>query len=246
MFDYTKTPKAQMKIAIMQPYIFPYIGYFQLINAVDKFIFYDDVNFIKSGWINRNQILLNGSKNLFTVPLKSASSFQNINETLIHSEIYLKWKKKFIKSIEQSYKKAPYFSSVFPLIQSVFEMSYHSIADLTINSIASVSNYLDLDTVFETSSEKYPETKGMEKAERLINICQINQSNTYINPSGGKELYQKDTFKKQDIDLLFIESELTPYPQFNNDFVAGLSIIDVLMFNSKEDVKKMLNQYHLV
>ncbi len=235
-----------MKIAIMQPYFFPYLGYFQLINAVDKLVFYDDVNFIKGGWINRNQILLNGSKNLFTVPLKSASSFQTINETLIHPELHLKWKKKFIKSLEQSYKKSPYFSSVFPLIQSIFETQYYIIADLTINSITSISNYLEIETVFERSSQQYAITKGMEKAARLISICQLNNSATYINLSGGKELYQKETFKKQGINLLFIENELTPYPQFNSDFIPGLSIIDVLMFNSKEEVKKMLNQYHLV
>lgn len=235
-----------MKIAIMQPYIFPYIGYFQLISAVDKFVFYDDVNFIKGGWINRNQILLNGSKNLFTVPLKSASSFQTINETLIHSELYFKWKKKFIKSLEQSYKKAPYFDAVYPLIQQIFETKHTTIADLCIHSIKKVTNYLALEVVFEISSKKYSETKGIEKAERLINICQINQANTYINPIGGKELYQKDTFEKENINLFFIQNQLPSYPQFNNEFIPGLSIIDVLMFNSKEEVKKMLNQYHLV
>lgn len=246
LFNYTKTPKTQMKIAIMQPYIFPYIGYFQLIHAVDKFVFYDDVNFIKGGWVNRNNVLLNGNKNLFTVPLKSVSSFQTIHETLIHSEIYHKWRKKFIKSLEQSYKKSPHFSSVLPLIQSVFEIQHYNITDLTINSIASISNYLELETVFERSSQQYATTKGMEKATRLINICQINQAKTYINPSGGKELYQKETFKKQGIDLYFIENELTPYAQFKNDFIPGLSIIDVLMFNSKEEVKEMLNKYNLV
>lgn len=235
-----------MKIAIMQPYIFPYIGYFQLINAVDKFVFYDDVNYIKGGWINRNQILLNGKKNLFTIPLKNASSFQTISETLIHTNLYLIWKKKFLKSLEQSYKKAPFFDSVYPLIQQTFEANHTTITDLCIDSIKQVSNYIALEVVFETSSEKYPETKGMEKAERLIKICQSNQINTYINPAGGKELYQKNTFNKQGIDLFFIENQLTPYPQFNNDFVSGLSIIDVLMFNNKEDIKKMLNKYQLV
>lgn len=235
-----------MKIAIMQPYIFPYIGYFQLINAVDKFVFYDDVNYIKGGWINRNQILLNGNKNLFTLPLKNASSFQTISDTLIHTELYLKWKKKFLKSIEQSYKKAPFFEDVYILIQQIFDVKHTTIADLCIHSIKQVANYLSLEVVFESSSEKYHETKGMEKAERLINICQTNKANTYINPAGGKELYQKDTFKEQNIDLFFIENKLTPYPQFNNDFVPGLSIIDVLMFNSKENVKKILTQFTLV
>ena len=235
-----------MKIAIMQPYIFPYLGYFQLINAVDKFVFYDDVNYIKGGWINRNQILLNGNKNLFSIPLKNASSFQTISETLIHAELYLIWKKKFLKSLEQSYRKAPFFDDVYHLIQHVFELDNKTITELCIESIKQVSTYLELKTVFETSSQQYATTKGMEKAARLISICQLNCTDTYINPSGGKELYQKEYFKENGIDLFFIENQLPPYKQFNNDFVAGLSIIDVLMFNSKEEVKKMLNQYHLV
>ena len=233
-----------MKIAIMQPYIFPYIGYFQLISAVDKFVFYDDVNFIKRGWVNRNQILINNQSHLFSIPLKKASQNKLIKE--IETAIDDKWLSSFYTTLKTSYKKAPYFSSVLPLIQSVFEIQHCNITDLTINSIASISNYLELETVFERSSQQYVTTKGMEKATRLINICQINQAKTYINPSGGKELYQKEHFKENGIDLFFIENQLPPYKQFNNDFVAGLSIIDVLMFNSKEEVKKMLNQYHLV
>lgn len=233
-----------MKIAIMQPYFFPYLGYFQLINAVDKFVFYDDVNYIKSGWINRNQILINNQSHLFSIPLKKASQNKLIKE--IETAIDDKWLSSFYTTLKTSYKKAPYFSSVFPLIQSVFETQYYNIADLTINSITSISNYLELETVFERSSQQYATTKGMEKATRLITICQLNNSSTYINPSGGKELYQKETFKKQGIELFFIENQLAPYPQFDKDFVAGLSIIDVLMFNNKEDIKKMLNQYQLV
>lgn len=229
----------------MQPYIFPYLGYFQLINAVDKFVFYDDVNFIKGGWISRNHILLNGNKNLFTIPLKGASSFQTINETLIHSELYFKWKKKFLKSLEQSYKKAPYFDIVYSMILKNIDIKHTSIADLCINNIEQVANYLELKTVFELSSEKYSNTKNMERTERLISICKLNNATTYINPIGGKKLYHKDIFKKKNINLFFIQNQLPVYCQFNNDFIAGLSIIDVLMFNSKENVKKMLNQYTL-
>jgi hypothetical protein len=235
-----------MKIAVMQPYIFPYIGYFQLINAVDKFVFYDDVNYIKGGWINRNNILLNGKKNLFTIPLKNASSFQTINETEIHTQLYQIWVKKFLRSIEQSYKKAHNFDEIYHLIKKVFEINYKYISDLCIYSVELISNYLALNVGFEKSSEKYSNSKGFDKADRLINICQLNEVNTYINPSGGKELYQKETFKEHNIDLLFIENIITFYPQFNNDFVPTLSIIDVLMFNSKEAVIEMLNQYKLV
>ncbi len=235
-----------MKIAIMQPYIFPYIGYFQLINAVDVFVFYDDVNYIKGGWINRNKILVNNRKNLFTIPLKGSSSFQTIKETSIHPQLYGRWGKKFIKSLEQSYSKAPYFKETINLIKRVLNIPTDSISELCILSIVEVANYLSLKTEFKKSSELYTDSKGLDKVDRILNICYKNNSNVYINPSGGKELYQKETFKKEGIELLFIENELTPYPQFNNEFIPGLSMIDVLMFNSKEEIKKMLTEYTLV
>lgn len=228
----------------MQPYIFPYIGYFQLINAVDKFVFYDDVNFIKRGWINRNQLLVTDNPFLFSIPLKEASQNKLINQVQIEYDV--KWIRKLYLTIENNYKKAPFFDGVYNLIQQVFEANHITIADLCIDSIKQVVNYLELEVVFEKSSEKYQETKGLEKAERIIKICQINQAKTYINPIGGKELYQKETFKENGIDLNFIESQLTSYPQFNNNFVPGLSIIDVLMFNNQKDVKEMLNHYQLV
>ena len=235
-----------MKIAIMQPYIFPYIGYFQLINAVDKFVFYDDVNYIKKGWINRNRILVNSDANLFTVPVLKASQNKLINQIEVNQQFFSNWKVKFITTLEQSYKKAPYYNQTTNIIQKVLNQPYSNISDLAIRSIADISNYLELPTVFEKSSRSYANTKGMEKADRLIEICKINAVNIYINPNGGKELYNKPYFKAKNVDLFFIENKIIPYQQFNDSFIGGLSIIDVLMFNSKEDIKNMLTQYTLV
>lgn len=233
-----------MKIAVMQPYMFPYIGYFQLINAVDKFIFYDDVNFIKKGWINRNKILIGGKENLFSIPLKEASQNKLINQ--IKTDLDDKWIEKFYKTLEYSYKKAPYFQETILLCEEVFKNKNASIAELTIASIKAVSNYLEINTIFEISSQKYAETKGLEKADRLIKICKLNNATEYYNPGGGKEIYNKEYFDKFRVGLSFLECEIKPYKQFSKNFVPGLSIIDVLMFNSKEGMKKMLNQYHLV
>lgn len=233
-----------MKIAIMQPYIFPYVGYFQLVNAVDKFVFYDDVNFIKRGWINRNQLLVNNEANLFSIPLQKVSQNKLINET--HLAYDSKWLNQFYATLIFNYKKAPFFEPTFKLVKSIFETPHNTIAELCIDSIIKTSNHLGLNTVFEISSEKYHLTKGMEKAERLINICQTNKANTYINPAGGKDLYQKDTFKKQGVDLFFIKNYIAPYQQFEPNFVGGLSIIDVMMFNNKKQMQTMLTAYELV
>lgn len=232
-----------MKIAIMQPYIFPYIGYFQLIQAVDKMVFYDDVNYIKRGWINRNRILVNNEANLFTIPVLQASQNKLINE--IELGIDNKWLRQFFATLEYNYKKAPYYKPILALIKTIFNQPHKTISDLAIASIIHISNHLELSTVFELSSLNYPYTKGMDKADRLIEITKINNAQTYVNPSGGKELYQKEYFLERGVNLLFIENTIKPYPQFNTDFVDGLSILDVLMFNDKKNVMNLINQYKI-
>jgi len=167
-----------MKIAIMQPYLFPYIGYFQLINAVDKFVFYDDVNFIKRGWINRNKILINGKAHLFSIPLKKASQNKSINE--IELAVDQKWLSGFYATLKQNYKKAKYFDVIFSLIEIIFSSNHTIISDFTINSITTLCHYLGISTIFEKSSMKYAFTKELNKEDRLIEITKINNTTEYI------------------------------------------------------------------
>jgi hypothetical protein len=234
-----------MKIAVMQPYIFPYIAYFQLINSVDIFVFYDDVNYIIQGWINRNKILVSGNENIFTIPVHQASSYKTIRETQINSAIFIKWKLKFFQTLEQSYKKAPYFKSVYPIIESILINEVGSIADFASTSIVIFSKYIGLETKFQYSSKEYSDTKIFNREDRLVEIIIRNKGDKYINPIGGKELYTKDSFKKKGIQLNFIKAKPIIYKQFSNEFVPWLSIIDVLMFNNPEEIKMMLNQYEL-
>ncbi len=230
----------------MQPYFFPYIGYFQLVAAVNKFVIYDDVNFIKGGWINRNNVLINKKSNLFTVPLNKASSNTLINETKINFKFYNIWKVKFLRSLEQSYKKSPYFTEVYNLIENVLEIKENDlISELAVNSIKNVSDYLQIDTEFCKSSVNY-NNKTKSGQERVLDICGIEKASHYINPIGGIELYSKNTFKENGIVLNFIKSRPIIYTQFDNDFSPWLSIIDVLMFNSVSEVNKMVNQYELL
>ncbi|MCB9188195.1 MAG: WbqC family protein [Flavobacteriales bacterium] len=227
----------------MQPYFFPYVGYFQLINSVDVFVFYDDVNFIKRGWINRNNILVNSEASMFSIPLIKASQNKLINEIELGYDE--KWVQKFFITLEHSYKKAPYFNPVFNLVQEVFNQSHKTIADLTMSSVVRTADYLGLTTRFEVSSKQFSETKGMDRADRLIEICRLLNAETYINPTGGRELYNKPYFKERQIELMFIENKFFPYKQFEGNFIPGLSIIDLLMFNSPEQVKELLNHYTL-
>lgn len=235
-----------MTLAIMQPYIFPYIGYFQLIKAVDKFVIYDDVNFIKQGWINRNRILINGKEHLFTVPLEGASSFKLIRETELNYKFFKAWEIKFLRSLEQSYKKASNFKECFDLIQKVLKRieGQNNIASLAVASIVEVVNYLGLKTEIELTSTVY-NNQHLSAQSRVIDICIMEGASTYINPEGGQSLYNHAVFEEHGLQLKFIKANLEEYEQFNLPFSKGLSIIDVLMFNSKERVKEMLNEYSL-
>lgn len=234
------------KVAIMQPYVFPYLGYFQLIQAVDTFVFYDDVNFIKQGWINRNKILVNNDARLFTIPVKNVSSFEEIRNTEVNHQNFKLWKKKFLKTIIQNYNRAPYFENTQSIIEKVLNEDLHSISDYAIKSIQITLEYLGLRKNTLISSIHFSETKGIEKAERILKICNMLSASHYINPSGGRDLYNKDFFKEKGVKLSFINNTLPTYRQFENEFVAGLSIIDLLMFNSKEELVSMLSTYELV
>lgn len=233
-----------MKVAVMQPYFFPYIGYFQLINAVDVFVFYDDVNYIKKGWINRNRILVNGKDKLFTIPLKDASQNKIINE----GDILLESPEvgKILETVKQNYRKAAFFPEAFPIIEKVFRSEKSNIGDLAILSVQAVNEYLGITTILKRSSMDFAHTKGLERAERLIAICKQVRAEKYINAIGGQELYTKAYFASEGIDLKFIKSEPIHYKQFDNDFLPWLSIIDVLMFNSVDDSRKMLTNYTLL
>lgn len=228
----------------MQPYIFPYVGYFQLVNAVDKLIFYDDVNFIKGGWINRNRILLNGQPFLFTLPIRNLSSNSTIIDTEINLPLFQAWKDKFYKTIRQAYGKAPYFEEGFGVLQSSFDEKYESIAKMARSSIVEVSKYLALSTDFASSSENYS-NKHLSGEERVIEICKNEKATDYINLNGGKHLYCKEHFQKHSIKLHFIQHKSIHYRQFNAHFVENLSIIDMIMFVDKSTIKNLLTEFVL-
>ena len=233
-----------MNIAIMQPYFFPYVGYFQLINAVDEFVFYDDVNFMKKSYINMNSILLNEKAFQFTVPLKGASQNKLIKDIEVFTD--QKWFNDFLKTFDHAYKSAPFYQEVLQIVKTIFNSDYKNIAQLSVISVTEVCKYLKIDSKFSISSEDYSNTKKLAKAERLIAIAKQSGKQTYVNSIGGRSLYNKKVFKAQNIDLVFLETQDIKYEQFGNKFVPFLSILDVLMFNSKASIQDLLEKYSLV
>lgn len=258
-----------MSIAIMQPYLFPYIGYFHLVYASEVFVFYDDVNFINRGWINRNRILLNGKDHMITVPCVDASQNRLIKDIEVMNDP--KGIQKLLTTMQVAYAKAPYFNAVFPVIENILlsanaPVQLHkeptsafpmfsielaeathapSIADLAITSVLEICDYLGLKRVFRKSSQQY-DNRELKKADRLIDICHREGIKHYINAAGGKEIYSKEYYAERGIQLDFMNSKRYEYPQFNNEFVPWLSMIDVLMFNSREDInEKIMPAYFL-
>ena len=228
-----------MNLAVMQPYLFPYIGYFQLIYASDLFLVYDDVTYIKQGHINRNRVLSANGATRFTLPVLDASSNKLISNLQFSADVA-----KVLKTIEQSYSKTPYFETVFPLIRQILEYGDRLIASVCINSYEAVFSYLGLDKQLRKTSElEYERSKSAQ--DRLIALCHQFGADCYINAAGGRTLYAKSDFAEQGVELKFIDSLPVEYQQGNSEFVPNLSIIDVLMNCSPEEVVYLMTQYEL-
>lgn len=233
-----------MKLAIMQPYFMPYIGYFQLINSVDQFIIYDNIQYTKKGWINRNRILVNGKDQLITLPIKKDSDYLNVVERGL-SESWDKDKNKIINIIKSSYSKSPHFQEVSELLSKCLNNPEKNLFKFIYDSIVLINDYLDIKTPIVISSS-IDANHNLKSQDKVLSLCKAQNASVYINSIGGVELYDKTTFKQNGIKLNFIKSDPIKYKQFNNEFVSWLSIIDVMMFNSKEQIQEYLNKYTLV
>ena len=227
----------------MQPYLFPYIGYFQLMSAVDEFVIYDNIEFTKKGWINRNRILVNGQEAYITVPLRKDSDFLDVRERVL-SDTWPMEKKRILNRLTESYRKAPYYKDVYPLLESSFGFEEMNLFKFILNSIKLAHEYLDIKTKLVVSST-IAVNHELKAEQKVLGICKARNADVYINLPGGVSLYDKDNFKAAGISLLFIRPNEIKYRQFENEFIPRLSIIDTMMFNSKAEIKKMLNSFNL-
>jgi hypothetical protein len=234
-----------MKLGIMQPYIFPYIGYLQLIAAVDHFVIHDDVPWIKNGWINRNRILVHGQAQYITLPVQKGTSSLMINERLFLEEIE-SHKKKVLRQTEGAYREAPHFESVFSLVSRCFAYPERNVSRFVVHSLRECCDYLGINTPFILSSvlEKRNELRA---EDRVLDINRVMGASHYINPIGGTELYDKAHFSQKGLCLNFIKARNISYRQFHEDeSIPFLSITDVMMFNSKEEIAVLLGEYDLL
>lgn len=225
-----------MKLGIMQPYFMPYIGYFQLMKAVDKYVVYDDVNYIKGGWANRNHILINGEKEMFTVTLQKASPNKLFNEIVIGDDF-----KKLMKTLQMNYSRAINFDQTMVLMERIISFPNKQLAVFIANSFREILSYLSVETEILMSSE-IPKDNSLRGKDKIIQICEILGADTYYNAVGGKNLYDQEEFREHGITLNFVDSLPQVYSQLHTrEFVSGLSMIDVLMNNTKDKVNSLLN-----
>jgi WbqC-like protein family len=230
-----------MSLAIMQPYFFPYIGYFQLLKRVDKFVVYDNIEYTKKGWINRNRILENGKDAYITLPLKKDSDYLHVRGRYL-SDIWKKERIKMLNRIYQSYKRAPCFSLVYPVVEKCILFEDDNLFNFIFHSVATVNAFLQINTPLIIASG-IPIDHGLKSEKKVIAICKAMNASEYINPSGGYELYSKENFNVYGIKLQFLQPAEIEYKQFGNEFVSALSVIDVMMFNSVDVIAGYLESY---
>lgn len=231
-----------MKLGIMQPYFIPYIGYWQLMNAVDRYVIYDDVNFIKGGWINRNRVLVNGEPKYFNIQMQGASPNKLINEVEVNNDSRII--NKNLRMIEGAYKKAPFYTEVYPLVENILKCGKDNLAEYIIESFKTICEYLNITTELVISS-KLDKNCSFKAQGKVLAICELMGATEYYNAIGGQELYSFEDFRKRGITLKFLKTGDIQYKQFG-EFQSNLSIIDVMMFNSREEIEKMLNNYTLI
>jgi WbqC-like protein family len=232
-----------MRLAIMQPYFLPYIGYFQLIAAVDVFIVYDNIKYTKKGWINRNRMLRNGRDAMFSLPLKSDSDNLNVCERELAPNFN---RDKLLNQFKGTYQRAPYFAHAFPLVEQIVRHEDTNLFHFVHHSIVKTCAHLGITTEIRVSSG-VAINHDLKNQDKVLAFCQAVGASTYVNAIGGMELYEKELFGAKGIDLQFIQSKLFTYRQFGNEFVPWLSIIDGMMFNPHDSVRTCIaTNYELI
>jgi hypothetical protein len=229
-------------IAIMQPYFFPYIGYWQLIDVVDRFVIYDDVNYIKGGWINRNRILINSTPTYITIPLHQSSPYKSICNTFLQPSFV--WRNKLLKMIENTYRKSPYFAEIYPIVEKIIHYETDNLSDFLAYELQTLAVFMGIKTEFVLTSRHY-KNDFLSGQNRVIDICKRENASVYINAIGGQKLYDSKTFSEAGINLNFIEMYPLPYKQKSNEFIPYLSIIDTLMEVGSIGIKEHLESFEL-
>ena len=236
-----------MTLGIMQPYFMPYLGYFSLIKHTDEFILFDTVQFIRHGWIERNRILKqNGGWQYIQIPLIKGNGRDTVIKDVRINNTE-NWKQKILAQLQHYKKIAPYYFRVTNLLKELFANDFDDITHLNQKSLQLVCDYLGFQRDFQIFSEmNLPIEEVNAPDEWALNICKAMNVSSYINPIGGSEFFDRIKYEKAGVDLKFQQMKLDEYDQKRQPFEAGLSILDVMMFNSPDDINVMMDHFELV
>jgi hypothetical protein len=231
-----------MTLALMQPYAFPYLGYFQLMGAVDRFVLLDDVNYINAGWINRNRLMGSSGPLRFTLPIEGASQNRRLGELQLVSGPL--WQDKLLRTIEQSYSRSPGFAHAWPVVEAVLRFPERRLTDWLRHSLERVCAALGVNTPMVSAAAVHP--AGAARGQRrVVEICLREGATDYVNSDGGRALYTPDAFANEGVRLHFLTHHPRPYPQRGAAFVERLSIIDVMMSNPRCALPGLLGDYSI-
>ena len=227
----------------MQPYFFPYIGYFSLIKNTDHFVFFDTPQYIRKGWINRNRIIAGGGKDVYiTVPVERAPRDTAIKNIKINNNE--KWQEKIRGQLSIYKKRAPYYQDVMAVVEDVINLESDLVSELAIKSVVCSCEYLQIPMKYDIYSQMEHSIEDVkEPDEWALYITQQMQYDTYVNPPGGKSFFHREKYEKMGIELQFLTQELQKYNQRTNKFIEGLSILDVMMFCSPNEIESMMEKY---
>lgn len=234
-----------MKVALMQPYFFPYIGYFQLIHSVDEFVIFDQAQHIRRSWITRNRILNAHKETVYiNVPVCKAPRETKIKDIIINNE--LNWQEKIIQQLNY-YKDAPNYSHVLEFVKECLRKEYTKLSQLNTCLLRKTCKLLNIETNITVLSESFPSIDEADDADEWgIIVSKALNATTYINAIGGKEFYNTQKYNEEGLEIKFVNPMLEPYKQFNHEFISGLSIIDVLMFNNIDHIIEMIENKEFV
>jgi hypothetical protein len=231
-----------LKLAIMQPYFLPYLGYFQLMHEADRFVVYDDVGWIKGGWIHRNRIRVGDEGRWFTLPTRGASPNRSIHEVELGD--LGPWRRKFTTQLAHAYAKAPQRDATLALVERICAHETDRVAELARHALTEVAGVLGIDVAWVPTSRRY-QNADLAGQERVLDICAREGATRYVNPIGGVSLYDPGAFAARGIELRFLECHAPAYAQGKEPFVPHLSILDVLFWNTPEQITPMLDAYAL-
>lgn len=233
-----------MKLAIMQPYFFPYLGYFQLMQKSDTWIVFDNVQFIDKGWINRNRILhpnIGKEWQYITLPLDNRKQFSKISSLRIKDSE--EWEKNIFGKLSFYKKKAPYYKETIDFLSYCFTHKQESLSGFLTSCLVKTAQLLDIKTdIYMQSKLEIPKKDASHPGQWALNISKELNAEEYINPLSGSYIFRPEEFFKHEIELKFLEPEIVPYKQDGRDFVSSLSLIDIMMWNDIDEIKKQVKK----